>query len=128
MNTIEEACDKIREYLTQWYIEHKSAIVKTCTPYAQYLNGSYLYDAKQKFIELNPKYKKFDFYIHTGFDVDGDTWQPGCLDGCCQTRAKVRGIYVVPIDWKQARNLALKKSRTLAMISRFKFMSKWVGQ
>lgn len=119
MNTIQEACDRIKEYLTDWYVKNKDVrehLKDVNTSYAKNLNGSSLYDAKQEFIKTNPEYKKYDFNIHVGFDVDGDTWRPGCMDGCCLTRATCRGVYAVPIDWEQTRNLALKESKTLKLI------------
>ncbi len=108
MKTIEEACDKIRCYLSKWYDSNKEKLKGT------YSWGSALHEAKQNFIKENPEYKQFDFNINTGFDVDGKTWHPGCLDGCCTTGATVRGIYAEPIDWGYTRNLAFRVSKVLS--------------
>ena len=118
MNTIEEACDKIKEYLTDWYVKNKdirARVYKNDYPhlsYAKHLNGNDLHEAKQKFIKSNPEYKKYDFDIYVGFDVDSNTWKSGCLDGCCITRVKVRGIYSTIVDWDYTRSLAFRKSKT----------------
>jgi len=113
MNNLTEACDRIRDYLSKWYNDSKYDSGRGFK-YNRRFHGFDLYEAKQEFIKLNPEYKKFDFDIIVGFDVDSSSWQPRsiCSDGCCSfedcmARMKCRGILVMPVDWEQTRKLAL---------------------
>jgi hypothetical protein len=111
MNTIAEACDKIKEHLTDWYNKNKK-------------RGMYsadLHAVKQKFIEDNPDYKKFDFDINVGFETIPETYisvMAGCGGDCCSRgdSIKCRGVYAVPINWSDAKHIAFKNSKTLALI------------
>lgn len=109
MKDIKEACDKIRDYLSNWYTDK----VLSLNDNKKYLDGWDLWDAKQEFITLNPEYKKYNFHIITAYDVDGTDWIPRrfCSNGCCSfddcsARMKCRGILVMPRDWEITRALA----------------------
>jgi len=95
---LNKTCKELKESLSSWYNVNKH----------KGMTGGELYEAKRTFFRNNPQYQKYEFNIHCGYDVDGTTWQPSCLNGCCECKAVVRGVYALPIDWEYTRNLAFK--------------------
>ncbi len=113
MNTIEEACDKLRSHLQDWYTHITNRAIES-NP--RTIDAYGLRDAKVAFTLTNPEYNKYDRDIIFGFLVDGDSFRPGCADGCCRPMGRCRGIYVMPVDWKRTNELARRESKTLNLI------------
>ena len=96
MNTIDEACDKLRNHLQCWYDKNKHKSI----------NSFDLYYAKQEFVKANSEYEKYDFDIIFGFKTDQKSYRPRCVEGCCQEQLTVCGIYVIPVNWERTKDMA----------------------
>jgi len=96
--TITEACDKYKEYLSNWYKKQ-----------SKNFSSVDLYWAKKEFIKLNPEFEKFEFDIYAGIETIPESYNPcgWCSSGCCRgDTIKCRGVYAIPVDWDRIRKLA----------------------
>ena len=108
--TLEIACEKLREYLENWYMDRVEEYFSTDE--GRGILPEELTIARQSFFREYPEYAPFEFDIYTTFDTGASI----CGGGCCsplsadgKEHKTVRGVKVGPMNWAELTALGIKE-------------------
>lgn len=113
--TLDQICDRLRERLSGWYEREKKSVSEGVSHHlerqAGWISPGKLCEEVDKFFSEFPELSDYRRDIFWNFDVVEGSFQPGCLEGCCIARSRVRGIVVEPICWDRIFRLATGSRR-----------------